>query len=34
MAFQEWNKNFKVETIENGRRDEFGDKLYSYKVKL
>ena len=32
MAFREWNKEFKVETLENGRKDEFGDRIYSYKI--
>ena len=32
MSFIKYSDNFKVETLENGIIDEFGDKIYSYKI--
>lgn len=26
------NKNFDVEIIKNGKRDDFGDRIYEYKI--
>jgi hypothetical protein len=32
MEFKEVGEKFKVSTIENGKKDENGDRLYVYKI--
>jgi len=32
MSFNQYNENFKIETEENGLKDELGDRIYSYKI--
>lgn len=32
MGFREFNSKFKIDIIDNGTKDEFGDRLYGYKI--